>query len=541
MSRALGRLLVFSGLVLVALPVSAEPVSVGVIPHAPIHGELPRARGEKAARLLLEELTADSRFKAVEITDPTGGPKQKSGDADIARARKEVDGAIAQFKSADNLASRRRMTQALRTYDLATRRFLANFHGAEDFKALSEAYLQFAITRFKMGAEKDSAKLLENLVRLDPYRVLEAPEVPPVFAKFHAEQREMLLEQARGRVRITSHPSNATVTFDGRDLGATPIVLRDVLPGEHYVRVNIPGGGAHWQQVQVTGGEEVSLDVQLGEEATGPYADVQRALANNSLSATALALARNLGRDAGAKYVLLGAMQGETDGIRTGTLAVRVEDGAIAPLREIRFDLEMLGGNIEIFNLVSDLGDKLQKFPGKVPTDAVALLGRVRAKATETVTEARVAPLAGGAAAQDSVAGRRRPVGPVGPGGNGEARRPVVAAQDTADPTGPARSLRNRGRIGETAPETVRADQVPEEDRKVDLAPVARPEGAVALTPEELKRLHEVESGSRKSRTGQIALWGGVGVGAAVLATGAYFLLAPSSPTSATAHISWNP
>jgi hypothetical protein len=56
-----------------------------------------------------------------------------------------------------------------------------------------------------------------------------------------AGRRAPTFPQFRGSLRITSEPEGAVVTVDGRVVGATPVVLKDVRVGSRVVRIESSG------------------------------------------------------------------------------------------------------------------------------------------------------------------------------------------------------------------------------------------------------------------------------------------------------------
>ena len=65
------------------------------------------------------------------------------------------------------------------------------------------------------------------------------------------------------QVAVFSTPDAASILFDGQEKGATPFVVRNVLPGEHDVAVNSPGFIGRTVRVQALAGYTVSVNFQL--------------------------------------------------------------------------------------------------------------------------------------------------------------------------------------------------------------------------------------------------------------------------------------
>ncbi len=81
-------------------------------------------------------------------------------------------------------------------------------------------------------------------------------EGPPIPLRF-------TLQPATGTLRIESEPSRASVSLDGKDVGATPLVALPVKPGGHDLRVEHAGFRPWVRKVNASLGETVQVTVHL--------------------------------------------------------------------------------------------------------------------------------------------------------------------------------------------------------------------------------------------------------------------------------------
>lgn len=557
-----------------ALPALAQDKpTVTVLPYAPLYGELSPSTGFKAADLIVAEITAQDWYEGLNAPADATGPQKKSGETEIAAAQKRIATAKSQISAAITQYGQRRMKPSAVAMEKAIVSFIASFHGADDFSALSDAYLGLAMARFRLGDEGGAFKSLDDVVRIDPNRSLEGQEfpagtkIPPLFVKFHEKARETYFEKERGQVRITSNPSGATVLFDGREIGETPLLATQVLPGEHYVRVVKPGVDAVWQKINVASGDEVTVSANFVQEATGPLASIGKTLGNNSITPDLANAIQKIGAKADSRFVVFGAYRQQDTNIVVRSWLLRVEDTAVVQMTDIVFDLEMFGAAIEVYKLANDFNEKLADFQGVTVQSELIPFPRAKApKVEEAFTTVAVTgakgPTVARKPADDNGGGRRGPVRAVvetrkGPVAAAKVEEEASAVEETKQ-AGPRR-LRSRGKIGEDGPSEVAEPAKPrlsldeESDNRldldleeptsgkiVDLEPKSSGRHISALDPEELARLQGIEDGNKKSNVGKVLLWSGVGVvGAGAVATGLYFLLSSSTPTSATAHVSW--
>ncbi|OGG20461.1 hypothetical protein A3D03_06445 [Candidatus Gottesmanbacteria bacterium RIFCSPHIGHO2_02_FULL_40_13] len=65
------------------------------------------------------------------------------------------------------------------------------------------------------------------------------------------------------QVAIFSTPDSATVILDGQEKGVSPLVLRDVVAGEHDVAVSSPGFTSRTVRIQAVTGYKLTVEYQL--------------------------------------------------------------------------------------------------------------------------------------------------------------------------------------------------------------------------------------------------------------------------------------
>lgn len=559
---------------------AAEPkkLTVTVVPYAPLFGTLPQTTGDKVAGLVAEELAANDGFEIVPVSEgraPKAAAVAKSSEEELEASKAGVAEALALFEKGAKLAKiRTKVKPAADTIEKGIKQFLANFEGAADFRPLSDAYVQLALLKFKLGRDEQAKDLLADLVRLDSKRVLdsERDDLAASFVKRHELAREKLLSGGRGLLQIGSTPAGARVTLDGVDVGETPLLAKEVLPGEHYVVVTKPGTGAAWKKLVVKADETTTFEPGLAGEPSGPLASLARNLAENKLTDASFAVVKKVGEASKADFVLFGAVHSGGERIDAHTFMTRTKDGTTIELAALAFDLEMLGAGIEIYKLAEDFTEKSKDWIGTEPMTPMAVIGTVSAPSADvTVSELSITPER--TAKQAVVEEVKRPTRVIVPGGRKEEPAVVVeenAAAVVATPEEePRRPLfRERRKIGEKTEEKAPAKKDEggldlggtqagtgdvgaiiaggEPEKPLDLNAPEKKTGSssAALTPEELEKLERAGAtpAGRGPDGGTIALWSGVGVlGAGLIAGGLLLFMAPPPPTSATARITWNP
>ncbi len=600
----LRKSLLLMALVALSFPVRAEDsdaVGVVVLPYATLFGEIPQSKADKVTELLRGELEANSN-KAFKVLEATEGKSKKAATArnweeDLAAAVREIDAAKAQFEKAGGLAKGKKFKPAGDAYDAGIKQFLAAFQGADDFKPLSDAYVQLAISHGMRGNDDEAFAVLSDIVRIDPSRELKPPEVVPLFAKLHDKARREYLAKERGAMRFESFPAGAQVFIDGRLMGETPLLAKGIVPGEHFVKVIKTGSGAVWKKVAITGGVEELMRAELAGPASGALASISRTLQTNAVDDKLVQDARRVGEGSKADFVLFGALRKVEDGFVVKTYALQVKSGTIALLTTLEVDEELLSAGIKVLDLANDLESKVKGFSGAKPDGALPLWADARAQGGDgELTVVTVTGAAGAAPSATAPAGEgggeRRPGRRVVSAAPVEPPKPVVEEKKAEEPkpepkqekkedekkdeeTTPHRRVRTRlGDKGSEAekpvveeapkpvveePRIARRDERPkskfdeiiaeeEKPKAVEPPPVVdtKPKGDRRysdLSMDELKRLNAMDEkrvGSGGPSAGKVVLWTSVGVVAAAgLSFLGYTLLANPAPTSATATITW--
>ena len=72
-------------------------------------------------------------------------------------------------------------------------------------------------------------------------------------------------------VVITSSPAMADVSIDGKLVGRTPISLDNLLVGDHTIVITKDGYSKHTEQIKLTQGKSLEINVSLHKGTKGPY------------------------------------------------------------------------------------------------------------------------------------------------------------------------------------------------------------------------------------------------------------------------------
>ena len=231
-----------------------------------------------------------------------------------------------------------------------------NADAVADLRLLSEAYLQLGVAYFRDGLEDEGDEMLTKAIHLDPDRKLAESDYPPIFIKIYERSKFNVLRRPRAQIEVKAK-AGAQVLFDGRNMGKAPIMLKEALPGDHWVRVERPGEAPLVKKIQARGKTTLVVEFEGGgggaKEDSSPVG-VLGAIARNSIAAEHVKQLAGAGRRAGADFVMFGAIFTTDTAYQIRTAYVRVKDGSVGRLLDVAFDLDMLSAEIEVFKLIED-------------------------------------------------------------------------------------------------------------------------------------------------------------------------------------------
>jgi hypothetical protein len=525
-------------------PAQAEGAARGllVIPYAPLSSEVTQAQADEVTAFVRDQVGQQDGVSVKAVEGST-----TSVDERLSAARASVAEALQTAEKAAQLAKGRKVKPAADAYAGAATALLARFEGLENFSAVEQALWQQASLRYLLGAEDEAKKVLADLVRLSPGFV--PPQGSDTLSAAYDKARAEAKAQATGRLELVTSPPGATVTLDGRDLGETPLAVEGLVPGTHYVRLLKAGAGVVWQARSVGASSPDRWETVLAGTADGAVARVTKGLRANRFDAALTTAAAEAGKEAGAAFVLIGALRMTADEkLDVRSLLLEASSGKVAELASLSLFPSAMTG-LDVYALATDITEKTASFTaseglGAALFEGLATQGEGALAVVRVDVVGASSPSRGAAGSEGEGRKGRRVV-------NSAPAAPVATPPVPKEPAaGPADDeakprQRVRTRIGE--PSEPKAD----EDAP---APTLKPETGFDLrtptpdrrlsdlSPEELRRLQEAEQavGTSPGRS-RVLLWGAAGT---VVAVGAgwlaYSLLADKPPASTTVQVNWS-
>lgn len=343
-----------------------------LMPFATLSGEVAPRLGAKAAGMLSTELKNSEKFELLELRASSA----EAAGADAMAAAKKLMGEAQEFRS----------KKKFRLADETLQKALSTWRGAapqvSEVGDVVDATALLAAVQFNTGRDEEGTKSLNAALSLAPDRELPLAATSPLFAKVVSDARKSLRDGPKGSLNVESSPSNASVTVDGVTLGTTPLLVRDVPPGQHFWRAQLPNGELVGGVVDAVAGKATAL------KATSQNKDADSrllsALAQNKLDAEVVGAVKEVAKTAGADVVVFGAISHEGKGLALDAFAFTAASGEVRRLPRASFDTELLSAGMEFFNVAGDLAKKGAQAgePVKVPS-AVAVGVLLTSKQTE--------------------------------------------------------------------------------------------------------------------------------------------------------------
>jgi hypothetical protein len=358
---ALGLRLLWVGAVTLgsAAPAWADAPKVLVLPYQQLSKKMPDDLGEATTVVVTKEMShaGISVIRADDVTDAPAPRAEKGAATNDAPSGDPQAGSQAEqmILEAKNAMEDSDFEGAAKVLKKAAKLLEENAGAVPDLRLLSEAYLQLGVAYFRDGLEEEGDEMLTKAIHLDPERKLSESDYPPIFIKVFERSRFNVLRRPRAQIEIKAK-AGAQVLFDGRNMGKAPILLREALPGDHWIRVERPGESPLVKKVQARGKTTLVVEFEGGggaKEESSPVG-VLGAIAKNQVGPEHVKQLAGAGRRAGADFVMFGAIFTTDTAYQIRTAYVRVKDGAVGRLLDVAFDLDMLSAEIEVFKLVED-------------------------------------------------------------------------------------------------------------------------------------------------------------------------------------------
>ncbi len=453
----------------------AQKPAVLVLPYQGLNKGVAPELAEQTTVVIAQEMgaggvsvqRADDVAEAAAPSASGGGKESKNAPSGDPAAGDQAQELIAAAKQAIDDQS---PGPAIEKLKKAVKLLEANGDAVPDIRIIGDAYLQLAISHFLDGDEDSADEALTQAIHYVPTRVLDDSEYPNLFIRVYNRVRFNVLRRPRGTVEVKGAPG-AQVLFDGKNLGKAPMNLTEVLPGNHWIRLETPGEGPQVKRLLVRSKSTILVEFDGGALAKDTSDEapvgVLGAIAKNELEKAHVDQLRAAGKRANAAYVMAGAIYRTDTAYNIYTALVSVSDGTIHRGQEIAFDLDMLSAQIEVFNLVADIkkqtGGALSPAVAETPFKLAPKLDlKTRKRAVVAGKEAKVQTVVAAPAPIDMP--KEQPVAANAEGGRAPMGSGAVTKDPPVAPKGPSIAPKDERRKDAALTTIVPRDEVNDDD-----------------------------------------------------------------------------
>jgi len=249
-------------LVSLLLPLGAVAEELRLLWLPPVERGFAEGRAAEADALLRAALRAQGGLVLVTPEEVLARPEALPAEvaAELARAHR------ARERGREQLLELQ-MEEAVEAFQTARVGYRRHAAWLDDPEPLLDALLGLGEALAAAGDEEGARAAYRELVTLSPDYVPRPADVPPRLRALFEEERARLRQVTVGRLVIEVEPAGARVVVDGLTVGRSPTTRDGLLPGLHFVRVELEEHLGLREAVEVRGGEETRLGGKLPPQA----------------------------------------------------------------------------------------------------------------------------------------------------------------------------------------------------------------------------------------------------------------------------------
>ncbi|MBS2030014.1 MAG: PEGA domain-containing protein [Deltaproteobacteria bacterium] len=328
-----------------AAALADEPAKVVVVPFAPLGGDVPNNAGAKAADVLATTLKSHDGLAvklagAGEADDPAA--HLKKAQALSADARKDLD-------AGQPFAAKVKLQQVLE--ELA-----AGAAAMDDAEPLADAHAALSRALYQSGDDAAGQLELQRAEALHPNKDFAETRTSPLFAALAKDAESKVLGAEKAKLKIGSIPPGASAKIDGLDAGRTPVLVRELPPGAHLWRVDLPSGGSVGGVVEVKAG--ATAEVTGAALAKGPASPLVAQLAANALTQASVASMKDAAAGLDAQWLVFGGLHVEGSDLVLDSFVYAPKANGFARLPKVKFDPDLLTAGQELAKVAGDVAGR---------------------------------------------------------------------------------------------------------------------------------------------------------------------------------------
>lgn len=303
-----------------------------------------RLRVDLAAQQHIELLTAlgesggggQSVFKAGAKPEPD---QRKAG-------KRALTAGLAAYRARRYTVAQRHLLTALKAFEVSAAYIENGDQLGQVFGYLGLAFLRQRKTSLAVDA-------IETAYAIDPTLKLEKLPLPRKLKRLVLRAGRRALRRRKARITVKVEPKGAWVFLDGDEKGKAPFVIKDVLPGRHYIAARLKGRHARSMVINVKPGSRPTITLRLPDATpqlkTGKglahafLSEIQKRLSAGLVDKRIKPLAKQFAKRVKADFLALAAVgRARQGGYILRSYLFRRSDAKLVELDSYQFDGELL-------------------------------------------------------------------------------------------------------------------------------------------------------------------------------------------------------
>ena len=261
--------------------------------------------------------------------------------------------------------------QALVNFKQALKLYEAGLASVSRVDALTETLGYLGATSLLLKYDGDARDYFRQVIGMVP-EAEPLDEFPQQVKDFFNKEKKKRLKKKRGVLKITTTPPGALIRVDGEEKGKSPLTVKGLVRGFHYVQASDEAAGAAALKVKVKSRKPTSAELKLSMDL-GPPADqkVDPALeaelkalaAKGVLDDDFKAKARKAAKATSSQYVVVGNIATQGAGFVMSTFVYGVKEQQVVALDELKFRANMSSAFIQAVAFSKAVEAAVNQFP----------------------------------------------------------------------------------------------------------------------------------------------------------------------------------
>lgn len=270
----------------------------------------------------------------------------------------------------------RRWADAQRLLLTALKAFEVSAAYIENGDQLGQVFGYLGLAFLRQGKMSLAVDSIETAYAINPTLKLEKLPLPRRLRRVVLRAGRRALRRRKARITVKVEPPGAWVFLDGDEKGKAPFVIKDVLPGRHYIAARRKGRHSRSVVINIKPGTSPVITLKL-PDATPQFktgkglahaflAEIQKRLGAGLVDRRIKPLANHFAKRIKADFLLLGAVsRARQGGYLLRSYLFRRSDAKLVELDSYQFDGELLNLATGTSKVADAAANATSNFPAK--------------------------------------------------------------------------------------------------------------------------------------------------------------------------------